>query len=59
MNKEVPGILKYQKKLYQIYEVSVNEKTEVRCTLKFCQGGDGRIMIAKSTKELFAEVYDE
>jgi|JI7StandDraft_1071085.scaffolds.fasta_scaffold1112181_1 hypothetical protein len=27
LNKEVPGILKYQTKLYQIYEISVNEKT--------------------------------
>lgn len=54
----MPGILKYQSKLYQIYEISVNEKTEVRCTFKFCQGGDGRIMIGKSKKNIYEEIYE-
>lgn len=59
LHKEVPGILKYQTKLYQIYEVSVFEKTEIKCTIKFCQGGDGRIMIYNSSRELFAESYEQ
>ena len=55
----MPGILKYQTKLYQIYEISLPEKMEVRCIFKFCQGGDGRIMIAKSKKNVYEELYEQ
>lgn len=59
LHKEVPGVLKYQTKLYQIYEISVHEKTEIRVTFKFCQGGDGRIMVSKSKKNIYMEIYEQ
>lgn len=58
LHKEIPGILKYQVKLFQIYEISIHEKAEIRTTFKFCQGGDGRIMIAKSKKDIYQEFYE-
>ena len=59
LNKELPGVLKYQSKLFQVYEVQVRERTQLHCTMKFCQGGNGKVKIAGSKQELEREVYEQ
>lgn len=58
LGKEIPGILKYPKKLFQIYEIVVREKCDIRFVLKFCLCAEGRVMIHASKSSIETQEYD-